>query len=158
MDRKGQLGDQILIFAFIFMMVIIGGGIVIGTYFYIGAEFDFRATEAKLLGYSIKDCILSDSGWLGDLKTNPDLFYENCRLNKKLITENNAIRICTATDVQGCINQQIGQDVFAVGNYALCDPGGSNKLVGCSVSSFTKDNVDYVVIATSKQSIRRSAR
>ena len=31
-NKKGQLGDQMMIFAFIFLLVIIGGGIVIGTF------------------------------------------------------------------------------------------------------------------------------
>jgi hypothetical protein len=160
MDKKGQLGEQIMMFAFIFLIVVIGAGIVLGVYMFIGQGFDFRSGEAGLLAYNVKDCILNEgSSWFSELKTNPDLLYSKCKLSKAVIEDNNALRICPqAAEVADCLNPDSSHVAFSSGNYALCDPAGSNKLVGCSVLSFAKDNVNYIVIATSKQKIRRSAR
>jgi cytochrome c1 len=36
MHKKAQLGEQIMVFMFIFLMFVIGAGIVLGTYFFIG--------------------------------------------------------------------------------------------------------------------------
>jgi len=160
MHNRGQLGEQIMVFMFIFLMFVIGAGIVLGTYFFIGPEFDFRAVEADMLSYKIKDCILNDGSLFDGIKANPDLFYTKCSLNKEVIESNNAIRVCPgAAEVNICLDPNNPDAVFAVGNYGLCDPAGSNKIVGCSVASFSDSKgTNYVIIATSKQKIRRNAK
>jgi hypothetical protein len=121
-----------------------------------------------MLSYKIKECILNEgSSWLysDEFKKNPDLFYTKCSLNKEVIENNNAIRVCPrAAEVNICLDPNNPEAVFTVGSYGLCDPAGSNKLVGCSVVSFgnfeVKENAlrNYVIIATSKQKIRRNAK
>src|SRR3989304_5956883 len=88
--RRGQLGEQMMVFMFIFFMVIIGGGIVIGTGIFIGPEFDFRASEAVLLNYHIRNCFLGGNldnraSISDDVIVQTAFISERCKLNKNLI-------------------------------------------------------------------------
>ncbi|MEM4259167.1 MAG: hypothetical protein QXS38_00170 [Candidatus Pacearchaeota archaeon] len=160
MNRGGQLGEQILVFAFIFLLVIIGGGIVIGTYLFIGSEFDFRVNEANILGYHIKNCLVSEgSDWLDNLKdkNNLDLLYEKCNLDKEVVERNNLIKICIgqAKPIDCSIEKDANKIVlYSFGDFEPCKLNLANNFLGCSAMTFGK----YSIITTSKQHIRRISR
>ncbi len=159
MHKKGQLGEQVLIFAFIFLMVLIGGGILIGTLIFIGSEFDFRVNEANILSYNIKNCLINEgTSWLDDLKdkNNLELLYEKCNLDKEVIERNNLIKICTGqTAPMDCSTEKNSANLvlYSYGDFEPCKLNLANEFLGCSATSLGK----YAIVATSRQHIRRSS-
>jgi hypothetical protein len=161
MDRRAQLGEQLMIFMFLFFMVVIGAGIVIGAYVFIGPEFDFRPTEAAILNYQIRECFTHDTFSMKDKMeegTFKDFVFKQCKLNAEVIGTYNGIKICNAGQgVDDCIKE--GKPLFSTGgDFQPCGFNEKNKFFGCAVQSVVKNGQSYVVITISKQQIRRSQR
>ena len=143
MHKKGELGDQLIMFAFMFLLVIIGGGIVFGTSIFIGSEVPFNGVESSLLAYKIKSCLTNgDTTWIDNLKNRSDisLFSEKCGINVQIAEDYYAI---------GISNLDGSNVLFSYGDYKLCD--STNKYLICSTVKTDK----YIIITTSKQRIRR---
>lgn len=160
-SKKGQLGEQIMMFAFMFLLVVVGGGIVLGTYFFIGPEFDFRSVEANLLVNSIKQCLSDGSlkldGLAEEQKSDTGFIAEKCNLNKEVIEKNNLIKICVSeNNLENCINEADNSKIaFSMkGDFTPCGLTDKNKFLGC----FIEESGEYTIIATSRQNIRRSAK
>jgi len=157
-----------MIFAFIFLLVIIGGGIVIGTFVFIGPEFDFRGNEANLLAADIGECVSSEAQtgtenagfWLDNLadKSNFAFLSKKCGLDNEAILKNNLIKICAdEKNPSDCINEGSNGDdkkvvFFTSGDFVPCGfpEKEREKFIGCSIIQSGK----YTIIATSKQRIR----
>jgi len=156
--KKGELGEQMVFFAFIFLMGIVGGGIVIGTSFYIGGGYDFRASDASLLGAKIEGCV--GNGFdLSTIKTSTDTetLSEKCGLNKDILESYYKIKICNRNDVadaNGCLNTN--NPIFNFGDVTPCGYTSDNakKFLGCS----RRATKDYIIITATNQKIRRNAR
>jgi hypothetical protein len=87
LNRKAQAGDQLMVFWFIFLMVILAGGIIAGIYIFFGSEYDFRKVDAQVLNYRVQKCLSENEiNWSGTQELNDD-FYQKCRLNKEVINE-----------------------------------------------------------------------
>jgi len=164
-NKKAQLGEQVMMFAFVLLIVVVGGGVVIGTYLFIGPEFDFRGVEANLLSYKIARCISPGSGadvkgfWLDNLanKDSIALLAKKCDLNEEVIEKNNLIKICVDEPLAAdCILSGNDKKIaFSTGgDFQPCNLAGGEKILGCSITPVGK----YMVIATSRQVIRRSAQ
>ncbi len=160
MHKKGQLGEQLMIFAFIFLIVLIGAGIVIGTGIFIGSEFDFRGSDAEMLSFRVKDCLINSGGeWISGLKSEggADLLYQKCNLGKSVIESYNRIKVCRGeSSPSNCIGEADSAKIVfsSKGDFEPCGLKESNKFLGCSIIS----TGEYTIIATSNQQIRRNAK
>lgn len=154
--KKGELGEQLIFFAFIFLMAVVGGGIVIGTSIFIGSGYDFREGDANLLGAKIESCV--DNGFnLSTIKNPTDmgLLSEKCGLNQNLLESYYKIRICERKAVKNageCVNSQ--NPIFTFGNVIPCELTDSNKFLGCSKRATN----DYIIITATNQLLRRNAK
>jgi hypothetical protein len=57
MNRKAESGDQIFLIYFLFILLIIVGGIVIGDFIISGKPYDLRMEDSKILSGKIIDCL-----------------------------------------------------------------------------------------------------
>jgi hypothetical protein len=162
-NKKAQLGEQLMIFVFLFFLVIIGGGIIIGTYVFVGPEFDYRTTEAAILNYQIRECFLQGKlagldALPGDILTRKDFVFKACRINPDVANSNNLVKICIAgSEIKQCLGEE--NPVFTTGgDFQPCGMNDPTKFLGCSVESVMKNGKNYVVVTTSKQKIRRASK
>ncbi len=88
MNKQG--GEKLLSMWWIFVLVVIGAGIVLGVLIYHSKEINVNEIEADVLSEKIMNCI-TDNGYLNlnVLKDNFDIFQE-CRLEKNILGINNA--------------------------------------------------------------------
>lgn len=93
-NKKAQGGDITMIFAFMFLLIIIGTGIVAGLASFFGAEYDYRKIDAQLLNYKITKCLQENKINFGQ---EPELIkqqiYEKCQLNKNSLEQNFYLKI-----------------------------------------------------------------
>lgn len=92
MNKKGNAGDQLMIFSFLLFMVIIGGGIVAGTAIYFGSGYDARVMDAGVFYNSVVEC-LREKKIDFDAGKFQEEFYKECRFNKKAIEEKLVLRV-----------------------------------------------------------------
>lgn len=151
MDRKGTIGEQISIVMFLFLMIIIGIGIYIGTSIFFGNGYDFREVESGLLNYKIKECIIKNEVHEEFFED----FLERCKLNKEILQKNNIIKICKNSG--DCIRAEKSE--FSLGSdFQSCGFEGAREnieFVRCSINKFKKGGDEFDVIAGSKQNRRR---
>jgi len=152
MNRGGQAGEQLMIFPFLFLLIIIGVGIVGGVVIFFGAEYDVRQIDADILNYKIRECISEGEV---DLTHQPapkeEEFYKNCRISESAIVENNLIfKICLGDG--DCV-----QDDGIIGvwsNLETCRFEGvkeNDAFPKCSKSEVEKDGKSYKIITGSNQ-------
>ena len=110
-NRKAQLGEQIMSFPFIFMLLIIGLGIAAGIYMFFGSGYDFRKVDADILNYKIRNCLSNKSINFDQEQTAlEEEFFTTCALNQEVIKENfiilieqnNNVKIGTKSDETTC--------------------------------------------------------
>ncbi|MCX8158931.1 MAG: hypothetical protein N3D20_01420 [Candidatus Pacearchaeota archaeon] len=136
-NKKGQLGKQMMLFYFIFLLIIIGLGIVGGIYIFFGKEYDFREREANLISYKVERCI-AESDNIEQIKNN---FYSACGIKKEVFEKTNAIRVLDGNDV-----------LYSYGDVTLCEGKEiekSEEYPKCFVKVFGK----YKIIVASNQRI-----
>ena len=105
-NKKAQLGEQIMIFPFLFMIIIIGLGIAAGIYMFFGSGYDFRQVDADILNYKIRECLSNNKI---DFSQETE-FFTTCSLNEKVIKEsfiilieqNNQVKIGSNSDETTC--------------------------------------------------------
>ncbi len=145
-NRRGQLGNQMMIFPFLFLIFIISVGIVAGVYLFFGAGYDFREVDAELLNYKVRKCIVE--GEIGAEFWSD--FFEKCGIDEVVMLENDLIlRICEGDcAIGGDAKVQIG------GNFQACRFKGvkeNDAFPRCVDESVSKNGVEYSVIAGSNQ-------
>jgi len=145
-NKKADLGDHLMIFGFLFLVVVIAFGLMAGVYIYFGAEYDFRQVEADVLNYKIRECILSSEiDW-----NSADDFYDRCGFDKSVLEENNKIKVCKG--VGDCIS---GASVFVLGSgFQECgfEAAEENKnFPRCSIRSLKKEGDSYEIITAGSQ-------
>jgi len=152
-NKKAQLGEQLTVFAFLFLLVVIGIGIAGGVYIFFGSGYDSRQVEADILNHKVRNC-LSENILDDNFKDN---FYEICKLNKQSMeVSKNLIKICVTSG--NCIEE--GSPFFSTGgDFVICDVEAAkrnNAFQKCSHSTFTKEGKELQIITTSNQQIRRT--
>ena len=159
MNLRGQLGDQLVFFAFIFLMGLVGGGIVIGTLVFVGEGNDFRASDAGLFGDKIEKCVnngfeLNSLKEIGDSDMAMTLLSEKCGLNKEVL-EKYRIKICESSKVSSGGECVASDDfVFRFGDVMPCEFTDSNDFLGCS----NRIVGSYVIVTATNQEIRRNLK
>jgi len=141
-NKKAEAGDQIMIFAFLLILFIIGGGIAFGVSLFFTSDYDTRQVDADLLNYKIKSC-LSDN----DIDfSNPKNFYTTCNINKNITQEFFLILI-----------KQNQKEVFNYhGDETQCSLSEKNpNYPKCTNSTLIKNNNEYYIMTGSNQHSRR---
>ncbi len=94
MNNRAQLGDQALVIAFFFLILIVGAGIVGGVYIFFGQEQDSRQVEADAIHYKIKNCIENNNiNWDNSQEELEKELFKTCSINEKVFKENFLMRI-----------------------------------------------------------------
>ena len=142
LNKKAQIGEQIMVFPFLFILVVICVGIAIGVYIFFGGGYDFRQVDADILSYKIGNCIL-------DNEVNEEFWsdlYTKCRLNKEVLDKYSLFRVSYG-----------GDEKFSTGgDFEQCGFKGKNeKYPQCSKKEFVKGEMRVIVETTNKQSSRR---
>ena len=154
MHKKGELGEQVSVFMFLFLMFVIGIGIVAGVYIFFGQGYDFREVEANLLSYKIGECIKENE--ITEEFFEKGNFFEKCRLNKGAVEKNNIIRICSG--VEDCMRAEKSL-LDAGSNFQACGFEGTKKNEAhplCATNEFSKGEKKFSIIVGSKQFSRRN--
>ena len=152
MNFRGQLGDQLMVFSYLFIMVMVSLAIVGGAYLFYGSEIDFRPTEVQLLTRATMRCFLAEDFNWGLAKTDSSYIFTTCRLNKQAMESHSTLlRICV--DSANCITEQ--QPLFSLGNdFVICGLKGAQaneKMPKCRISSFSLQGKRVQILAISNQ-------
>ena len=93
--RKGQIGNMTMIIAFVFLLMIIGTGIYLGTMIFFSSDYDFREIDAKILNKNIRTCIKEqDINWSNnDKRALSKEFLSKCRINLNIIDNSFFVQI-----------------------------------------------------------------
>ena len=82
MNRRAQtVGNQVMGIAFVFFLVLIAGGVVLGIYIYFGTPYDYKKIDASILNYKIKDCIENRDSLTSSAESFKEGFYRECRIS-----------------------------------------------------------------------------
>jgi hypothetical protein len=144
-NNRGTVGDQLMIFQFLFLLFIVGIGIVAGVAILYGGDYDSRKVEAEILNYRVKECFLANE------KISDD-FFGKCDFDQKIIEKYYKIRICEGEDYTSCAAGD--SFVFSSGsNFQACflNEEGEEKLLNCEVSDVKKDGQNFVILTSSSQ-------
>jgi hypothetical protein len=150
-NRKGAAKDIITFFPFLFFLVIIAGGIVLGTVIFYGSGYDIRQSEAEVLNYKIGNCILEKQGW-------EDNIYDFCGIvNKEVLGEIDVLfKVCKESG--DCILEKSEEKIVVTtgGDFVSCGLEGevSEGYGKCSIGEVEKSGVRYQVISFSGNQIR----
>jgi len=148
--KRGQLGSQLMIFVFLFLLILVAGGVVAGTYIFFGQGYDIRQAEADALNIHIASCLQEK---IIDWKVAGD-FYNQCGLSSDAL--NSSIYLIRIRD---CVNDNcnLGNIVFSLGsNFEACSLTGKNKAYPkCTIKKiYLKDKI-YELVTGSNQLPRR---
>ncbi|MFH1425148.1 MAG: hypothetical protein ABIG28_00245 [archaeon] len=84
--KKAQAGNQLMIFPFLFLLIVIGTGIWLGISMFFGSEYDFRKIDATLLHNSIRSCISENNfDWSLPREELEKEFYKTCKINQEVV-------------------------------------------------------------------------
>ena len=155
-NRKGELGDQMIMIAFVFLMAIVLAGIAAGVLIFAGSETDFRQTEADMLNSRIRSCLAEKQFDLNSLKMED--VYTKCNLNAEVLGSTNLIKICVSDSYinsENCIDEK-NPAASTGGDFVVCAlTGKNNKFPKCSLQLIQLKGKYVFVITESKQKIRR---
>jgi len=146
--KKAQAGNQLMFIPFIFLLVIVAGGIAIGVYMFYNAEYDLREIDSEILNYKIKECILNqDLNWELNKQDFESEFLEKCKLNKEVLHLENTFVILLKC------NDEVKYDL---GNEVNCGLSEKNKdYPKCTDSTFLKkinnEDVEFKIKTGSSQ-------
>lgn len=137
MNKKANTGNQIMIFPFLFLLLIIGLGLITGIYIFFGSTYEFRQIDTNILNYKIKSCLSNN-----DIDfSNPENFFTTCKLNKNITQEYFIIYI-----------QQDSKTIYDYGDEVACDLSAkSEKYPKC-----TDSTLDQYSIRTGSNQFKRS--
>lgn len=149
MNKRGEVGDQVMLIVFILLLVLISVGVVSGVLIFFGSEYDFRQASAEVLNYNIRNC-LDKEGIDADFFSN---LYQRCGLNEGIINSSYIVKICENS--KDCIMEQNYK--FSWGDAVKCGLKGAFGNVNyprCSIREITVQGVTYTIITGSKQGRR----
>lgn len=148
MNRRAQLGDQVMIFPFLFIMILIGGGIVGGTLLFFGKEYDVRQSEANTLAYVLQRCVQQNTfNWnAADIEQE---LYKLCKIDGLILSEGSLVRL-----------KRNSVDVFSInsGKIEGCFFTGAAKNLAypkCTTVTFSKEGTNYELTTGSFQRKQR---
>lgn len=152
MNKRGKLGVQMMLVVFVFCLVLILLGIAGGIYLFYGKGYDFRANEAGMLNYKISECISNKN-----IDFAKDDFYKICILNKKVIGENNRIKICkNPKSSEGCVGEKTAEFILGgTDDFVPCGFTAKNeKFAKCAFGILNKGSDVYEIITISSQNAK----
>ena len=151
LSKRAQFGDKLHIFHFLFLLVLLGIGIVAGFWIASGEEYDFREGEAALLNMKIRECIYESY-------VNYSFFehiFEVCGLDKEVTEKYFLVRVCKNSE--DCILEDKG--MFDIGaNLKICKIKGyqnTENELDCMHGFTKKKEINFEIITASKQILRR---
>ena len=80
MNRRGG-GEEIMFFAFFFIISIIALGIVLGVSIFFVKEYDFRMAEAQSLALHVYDCFQDEDFFVDGFEED---FFSKCKINENV--------------------------------------------------------------------------
>jgi hypothetical protein len=127
---------------------------------FIGSGYDFRASDASLLGAKIESCINNgfDVNLIGNIGNSPDkigLLSEKCGIDKTLLETYYKIKICErklAKTSSDCIVSS--KSVLVFGDVEPCEATEATKFLGCS----RRVTNDYIIITATNRKLERISR
>lgn len=151
MNLKGSLGDQLMIFNFIFLLLIISIAIIAGVSLFYGFDYDSRSWEAEAFSQSVKKCVEQ----VGMEYLDQSSFLVECGFVQDISDKGLDIKICI--DDGNCIEEKDPLIVYG-SNFEIC--GFSEKenenFPKCFQDSFSYEGFDYVlVVKNNKGSYRK---
>lgn len=152
MNKRGEeAGHFIMFFVFLFFVIAIGVGLVIGTVMFFGNEYDFREVDSKILGTKVSECIVEKSiSW-----ENEKDFFDKCDIDLDSLLNNHfVLKICRNSE--NCILEDSNDKILVqIGsNFQACQFEGvkeNSAFPKCYTDSFSHNELDYTVISGSNQ-------
>lgn len=144
MNRKGA-GESLMIFVFMVLLMIVGGGIFWGVNAFYHQEYDFRSGESVLLLNKVNDCFNNNDFFAPDFD-----FYVSCHVNKNIIEDGKHMVLVKSSDG----SQEVS---FGVRDFETqCQLNDKNtNYPKCSESSVVKSGQGFRIITGSNQHSRR---
>ncbi len=122
-------GEKLFSIWWLFIITIVGTGMVWGVSMFYSAEIDVRNVEAEILMDRISDCLFEQGMLINNLLENDFDIFQECKLNKKVIESDfyfnvsildesgNVIKeieegvltnTCNSKDTEGCVSKERG--------------------------------------------------
>jgi|SRR3989344_2417516 len=86
-NKKAQTGDMLMVFAFIFLLFIIGTGIYFGTSLFFSSNYDFRKIDAELLNKKLLSCFKENNLNLENLESLKGEISTLCKINPQVVKD-----------------------------------------------------------------------
>ncbi len=149
-NKKG-MGEKLLFFIFFLMMLIVALGLAGGVYSFFGrAYFDVRQTEADILFNKVVDCMDENDFFANEFEGNKELFFEKCRLNKKVLEKEHLVYVKRAAD-----ESEFFVGVYSFKDFCRLDAAAKKKeLPLCTEEKVFADGKEYLVITASNQDVQ----
>ena len=147
MKNKKAVGEQIMVFVFFFIVLIIVLGITAGIYIFFGSEYEFKKVDADILALGISQCIKNNQiDFSQDEEQLREEFYNNCRFNKEVIEEYFVYQISINDEPK--LSLKASQTDCALGEK-------SEKYPRCTSVNFSHNSQKFIILAGSQQSARK---
>ena len=98
-------GEKLLSIWWLFIITMVGIGIVFGVSMFYSAEVDVRKVEAEILMDRILDCLFEQGVLISNLLESDFDIFQECKLNKKVIESNFYIKISVLDESQNVIKE-----------------------------------------------------
>ena len=116
MNKKSQAGNQITIFAFLLLLIVLGTGIAIGNYAFFGADYDYRKSDASALNIKIKNCLEDGKLNFNSQEETDASLEKDCQINSTIIKNYFIIAI-----------EKNQNEIYKSGDATLCQLASKNK-------------------------------
>ncbi len=144
MNRRGA-ETAIMFFAFMLILTMILGGIVLGVNSFYGKGYDMRQTEANLLADRVEKCFNENDFFMDGFD-----IYQECNLNKNVIEENHLISVKDKDRMLFWgVNDFVNQCYFEAAE-------GNNDFPKCSERVIEKNGKEFTILIGSSQDSRRN--
>lgn len=98
-------GEKLLSIWWLFIITMVGIGIVFGVSMFYSAEVDVRKVEAEILMDRISDCLFEQGMLISNLLESDFDIFQECKLNKKVIESDFYIKISVLDESQNVIKE-----------------------------------------------------
>ena len=102
-------GEKLLSIWWLFIITMVGIGIVWGVSMFYSAEIDVREVEAEILMDRISDCFFEQGMLIDNLLENDFDIFQECKLNKKVIDSAFYFKISVLDESQNVIKEISGK-------------------------------------------------
>jgi hypothetical protein len=145
MNKVGTAaGKGILWFVFFLMAMIISLGLVGGVFSFFGEGYDIRNDESEVLLEKVLECF--DKNDFFDENYGEEEFYENCRMNKKVLSKEHVVFV---SDSEG---KEFFVGVYDFKNRCFFGLEKKNKdLPRCFDRKIVKGGEEFYVLVGSNQ-------